>query len=339
MKKNITALLIFLTSLSFKTSAHEVPGKTLTVPTEVNKWFGAWEMVCKKIYRVDSLKAVEFVFFDAKYIYSTSNISVPAGEIIDGPSLLGKRFTWKRKEHEGKITLPTEQIVPVGLMSFASPLENENAFFVMPLLSFWEAAGVKSKELGLELLVTGVFLHEFSHSQQMQNFGKKMTWYEQHNKFTVDFSDDIVQDYFEKDSIYELQFRKETSRFYEAASDKADLSLLTGQALGMHNARQEKYFTGDLEIFKEIDNFFLTMEGLGQYTMYAWLVHPEGANIPAEIAQKAVRRGGKSWSQEEGLSLFLVLSKISVPANWSGLMFGNETISVIDLIKKGTGKK
>ena len=68
--------------------------------------------------------------------------------------------------------------------------------------------------------------------------------------------------------------------------------------------------------------------------MYAWLIHPKGGNIPADTALKAVRRGGKSWSQEEGLSLFLLLNKRMKPAKFGPLMFGSDTVSVIELIKK-----
>jgi len=340
MKKTIQALLILAVLVSFKPAKHLTSFNPAQELEGVKKWFAAWEMVSRDIYRINSLKPVEFVFFDEKFIYSTSPVSVPNGEIIDGPSLFDKKLTWRKKEHDGNITLPGKQVVPVGLMSFASPMENQNSFFVMPLLSFWETAGVKSKETGLDMLVTGVFLHEFAHTQQMQNYGKKMTAYEQTNTFKVEFSDDIVQEYFEKDSVYELKFRKEVSLFYNAAaSTKANFRGLTNLGLEMHKKRQLDYFTGDLKILNEIDDFFLTMEGIGQYTMYAWLIHPKGGNIPVEAALKAARRGGKSWSQEEGLSLFLILSKLTKPDKFADLMFGNETVSIIELIKNAIAKK
>ncbi len=98
------------------------------------------------------------------------------------------------------------------------------------------------------------------------------------------------------------------------------------------NYRQQKYFTGDKEILRSIDDFFLTMEGVGQFTMYAWLIHPAGGHLTAKNALAGVRRGKKWWSQDEGLSLFLVLNRLSKTKYWASFMFGNKTVSVIDLI-------
>ena len=333
----IRSLLLLIVFISFK-----APGplkqelKNEAALKGVEQWFAAWELVCKEIYKIESVMPVEFVFFEDTYIYSTSVVSIAEGELIEGPELFKKKLAWKRALHNGKITLPDKQVVPVGLMSFASVLEtgNKNSFFVMPLPEFWKAAGVQSKELGLDNLVTGVFLHEFSHTQQMQNFGKKMTAYEQQYKFETAFSDDIIQDYFEKDSAYNAGFINEPALFYAAAANKnkTKLKTLTKQAIENFRLRQNRYFTAGKTHFKEIDDFFLTMEGLGQFTMYVWLIHPKGGNIPADIALKGVRRGGRSWSQEEGLALFLILEKLSKPERWCKLMFGNKTESVIELI-------
>ena len=261
---------------------------------------------------------------------------MPNGELIAGPKLFGKQLNWKRSEHDGKITLPNRQIVSVGLMSFASELKNKNAFFVMPLPGFWKKAGVESEILGLENLVTGVFLHEFTHAQQIQNFGAKISEYERTYKFVTELSDNIVQNYFEKDAEYNYVFRQEVKLLYDAAAenDKTRFAALIKEAIEKLRLRQNKYFTGDKSHFREIDDLFLTMEGFGQFTMYLWLTSPQGANLSPEIALKGVRRGGKQWSQEEGLALFLLLDKLSKSENWAKSMFGTKTESVINLILK-----
>ena len=98
--------------------------------------------------------------------------------------------------------------------------------------------------------------------------------------------------------------------------------------------RQSEYFKGQYFSLKEIDNFFLTMEGLGQYSMYLWLTHPKGGNINKKAAIEGVRRGGKWWSQDEGLALFLILGNLSSPQTWAKEMFGNKTENVVLLISK-----
>jgi hypothetical protein len=334
----IFAVLLITQNLAAEPASLQAENKIDPALQPVAKWFNAWELVCRDIYGIDVIRPVEFVFFDKKNVYSTSIIYVSTGEIIEGPSLFGKKAAWKKSPHDGKIILPDNQTVPVGLMSFASPLsgEGKNAFFVMPLPAFWDSAGVRSKELGLDNLVTGVFLHEFAHSQQMQNFGVRMTMYEKDKLFVgLNFTDDIIQDIFETDSVYNAAFREETALFYAAANTKGKKRVSAVKlAMTMLESRQQEYFTGERLLLKEVDDFFLTMEGVGQYTMYAWLIHPRGGNIEAKDALAGVRRGKKSWSQEEGLPLFLVLELFSKPTQWGKLMFGTETVSVVELINE-----
>ncbi len=332
MKQAKILMLYFVILLLFNIFAVAQQTKTSSDLQAVRKWFSAWELVSKEIYNINTLQPVEFVFFDETDVYSTSKTSVPDGEPVSGPNLLNQKLTWKKAIHNGKLTLPDKQVVPVGLMSFASPLAGENSFFVMPLPEFWKNAGVESKELGFENLVTGVFLHEFSHSQQMRNFGKKLSEYEQKHTFSVEFSDDIVQDYFKNDAIYTQHFLEEVKLFYESVTDKSNIKLT--QAIGLLKKRQQTYFTGEKNIFSELDDFFLTMEGLGQFTMYVWMIHAKGGNVSKENALTGVRRGKKWWSQEQGLALFLVLNNLSKPKQWAKLMFAKEPVSVVELIEK-----
>lgn len=327
--------IIFLLLFSFQFTSYSQKSENLAPNlVSVKKWFSAWELVSKDILKIETHQSVEFVFFDKEYVYSTSNSTIPKGEIIIGPSFLKKKLIWKKALHEGKITLPDNQIVPIGMMAFASSFGDKHAFFIMPLPKFWQEMGIESKELGLENLITGVFLHEFAHTQQMQNFGKQISFYEKQYKFDVDLSDDIIQDYFKKDSVYVAGFKKEVAFFYDVAHSGQNIN----KALEEFKNRQSQYFKGDRVHLKELDNFFLTMEGLGQYLMYVWFTHPKGANIAKEVALKGTRRGGKYWSQEEGFALFLVLEQFAKP-QWAKKMFGREVITVLEVIEKEVKEK
>ena len=84
----------------------------------------------------------------------------------------------------------------------------------------------------------------------------------------------------------------------------------------------------------KIDNLFLTMEGLGQYLIYVWLTHPNGGNIRKDVAIEGVRRKRKSWSQDEGFALFLILDQLLEPKKWVKQMFGNKVESIINLVHR-----
>ena len=338
MRRSIPGFLLAILFGSCVSADRAAPVEDPAFFNGLSKWFSAWELVSKDIYHLEDLAPVEFVFFDSQFVYSTSDITVPEGDLVKGPDLLNRKFVWKRALHNDSITLPDKSRVPVGLMSFASELKEEKnrSFFVMPLQQFWDIQGVTSKELGNDNLVTGVFLHEFSHSQQMQNFGRKITELENANDFGIEFSDDIVQHLFGKDSVYTALFTNENNLLYEAVNVKdsvvKDSLIRTG--LDAFRSRHHKYFTAKYESLKNIDEFFLTMEGLGQFTMYAWLTHKDGANLPPQTAIDGVRRGKKWWSQEEGFALFLLLAQFSDPGKWAKQLFGDNTESVVNLINQ-----
>lgn len=336
--KNLFFILIsiFIGTAVFSQTSIDEKGRDMAFYEATNKWFSAWKLVSEDLYHIHKVRPVEFIFFDDKYVYSTSTTTIKAGTNVKGCNLMNLSFKWKKVIHNDSILLPDKSILPISLMSFAAaiPGEKNKSFFVMPLPGYWEKSGTVSNELGLDNLVTGVFIHEFSHSQQMQNFGKSMTLFEKKNNFDVEFSDDIVQNIFSKDSSYTELYKVEAKSFFESVRNQIVDKVLVKDALRLMTQRQGEYFKGRFSSLKEIDKFFLTMEGLGQYSMYLWLTNPRGGNIEKNMAIKGVRRGGKWWSQDEGFALFLIVDKLSKPNSWASKMFGYKTENVVDLINK-----
>jgi hypothetical protein len=338
MIKVVFLFISLLTGLNIcgQVKTGDDPQRDLAFYDATSKWFSAWKLISKDIYGIDKVQPVEFVFFDDKYVYSTSGITIKNGSAVRGASLLNLNLTWKKSLHNDTLTLPDQSVVPVNLMSFAAeiPTEINRSFFVMPLPGYWQNKGVSSKELGLDNLVTGVFIHEFSHSQQMQNFGKTMTVYEEQTDYGVEFSDDIVQNIFGNNPAYLNLYNKEVSHLYASVSGNSLDKKALNEGLTIMRQRQTGYFKEKFKALAEIDNFFLTMEGLGQYSMYLWLTHAEGGNIKKEVAIEGVRRSKKWWSQDEGFALFLILDRLATPDKWAKEMFGNNPESVTVLINK-----
>jgi hypothetical protein len=78
------------------------------------------------------------------------------------------------------------------------------------------------------------------------------------------------------------------------------------------------------------------MEGVGQYTMYAWLAHPKGGNLEKSQAFNATRT--KSWIQDEGFGLTILLAELENPKKWSEKVFGPNSYTIIDLLKNEINK-
>ena len=204
----------------------------------------------------------------------------------------------------------------------------------MALPSFWKSKEVGSEELGDQNFYTAIFLHEFAHSQQSKNFGRQLDTFARTHDFENNLNDDMIQKEFAKDSLYVSNLTSEIQVFYDAyfSKDTSDLKRLVKKGLKMYKERQKRYFTGKKEIYKELDDFFLTMEGIGQYVAFNWLTSKEGANLSAQTAIEGLRRNKDNWAQDESLALFLIYTKISNP-DLGKEMFDNELLYITDLIE------
>lgn len=339
MKKNALILITFL----FYSSIYSRPiddfyKEDIEFYTITDQWFNAWELVYTDIYGMKEIQPVDFVFFDDRYVYSTSEITIPQGEFVKGNNLLNLNLTWKKSLHNGRITLPDKSEVPVDIMAYAAenPLNFKKPYFIMPLPSFWNNRGVESKELGLNKMITGIFVHEFSHTQQMQNFGKGITAFQNESKFNLELDDNVIQNLFQHDSLYTQMFLAEVDVLYEAiASNKINNSKVK-RGIELMKKRRSTFFKGQFANLEQIENLFLTMEGFGQYSMFVWLTHKNGGNIIYDQAVKGIRRNKKWWSQDEGLVLFLILERYIEPKIWAREMFGNNLKDVIYLLEKYT---
>ncbi|AXY78448.1 hypothetical protein D3H65_32645 [Paraflavitalea soli] len=302
----------------------------------LDKWFTAWELTSTRKFALLPVPAPAILLYDDKHVYTISAVSAPDSAVpYTGPAFFDQQLPWKRGPHHDTLTIPDGKKVPVGLMSFAASDSSGHPFFVMAAPGFWKAAGVESKELGLDNLLTAVFLHEFSHTRQQAGMGAMVDSIEKTHSFKdPELSDDIVQHTFQNDSNYVRSFRAEVSKFYEAAfaGDKEKTKQLTREALLLLKKRQSTYFIKEHAVLKPLDDIFLTMEGLGQFAGFYWLQDPSGANIPFEKAVEGMRRKRNQWSQEEGLAMFLVLDKLTKP-NWSNDLFGEHPKNIIALLE------
>lgn len=338
--KNILVILVLFT-MSF---CNQVKKDTIKSENEieegligVQEWFDAWELIAADILEIQAQEPPLLIFFNDQYVFTNSNEPAKNSIKVNGPTYFGKELHWSKAEHYDSLTLPTGQKVPIGLMSFAGSTSNgsEEAFFIMGVPSFWKDAKVTSNELGDENLYTSVFLHEFAHSQQNRIFGVRLDQFEKSNEFKFELSDDMIQEDFEKDSAYLKDVKDEIATFYRAfhSDNNKETKQLLIKGLNMYKQRQEKYFVKERAIYKTLDDFFLTMEGIGQYVAVAWLTHPEGADLSIEHAVEGMRRGGKWWSQDESLALFLIYNKITKP-DLGSEMFGTKLYTINQLLEE-----
>ncbi len=265
----------------------------------LNAALARWVVVEREQLRLAPAPLPTIVTADERCAYTASGGSLP--------------LRWTARVHGGKAELPDGSKAPVTVMSFAGPATGKSgAFFVMTLPSVWRKGGVTSG-LGLERLMTGVLLHEMMHTRQFAIAGPLIAALEAKGTLPKEFSDDALQEAFQRDPAYLAAYRSEAAMLYAAVfePDERRARALARSGLAMMDARRARWLGGRNGDWGRADQLFLAMEGLGQWLFYA---HAHGATPGRRADPTAVRftrRDQKWWSQDEGLALFLLLDRFA----------------------------
>ncbi len=243
-----------------------------------------------------------FVLFDASCVYRGNRNMNPQGEA-----------------HTGTVALPNGQSVPAQVTSFSVSGEGKD-FMVMALPPIWRAANVQS-ELTLETLLVAVFVHELTHTRQFAAVNPIFEALDARGLLDENINDDIVQTRFREVPEFVADIDAERELLFRAAAARTDeeARAITREALARMHARRARHYVGADERYGTLEDVFLTMEGVAQWTAYQWLLSPQGGGFTAEFLLPNLRRGGRQWSQDEGLAIFLVVDRL-VP-DWKARTF------------------
>jgi hypothetical protein len=99
-----------------------------------------------------------------------------------------------------------------------------------------------------------------------------------------------------------------------SAENLADCREAVRQFLAISDERQKRFFVGEKRGYKELEDIFLSLEGLAMLAQYKTARDraPKGEDWLKTLITLAQRTD--SWSQETGLGLFLLIERL-VP-NW-----------------------
>ena len=276
----------------------------------------AWRLSVRESLHVSEKgEAVSSVFFDATCVYRGARNVARRGEV-----------------HGGTVRLPDGKTMPPRVTSFAAPDEqHRGAFMVMALPEIWRAGGVQS-ELTLETLMVSVFVHEMTHTRQFSVINPKIDEIDKRWKLGDDLNDDIVQTRFRETPEFVADIDAERALLFRAAAAATDEEARAAarEALTRINARRTRYYVGDDEKLADLEDIFLTMEGVAQWAAFTWLVHPSGGAFAVETALPLFRRGGRQWSQDEGLAIYLVIDRL-VPG-WTQRSFADQPVTALRLL-------
>jgi hypothetical protein len=269
------------------------------------------------------------VFFDSLCVHRLEPVSGAGGGSFQAE---GQSFALGSSEHGGVIRLPDGESVPPRLISFASRRRNGEMFFVMSLPAIWISSGRGPRA---DLLATAVFMHEFAHTQSPA-FGARIDALIRRG--LPESVDDVIQKRFDSLPAFQRAYEAERDHLFEAAAAPSRTAAFAAarRALALIDQRRARFFRGTNALYADGEDIFLSMEGSGQWAAYRWLIDPRGGALRPEEALPFIRRGGRRWSQDEGLALLLVVSRLDPSAPRE--LFGPTPTTIIPLLRRATAR-
>ena len=273
-----------------------------------------WPLVSHEIFKLASPDPhVTYVLFDATCAFTSKDAR-----------------NWSAVAHDGQVALPDGQKMPAQVTSFAAPAPDGSAMMVMGLPTIWRAGDVSS-EMGLERLMYAVLAHEMTHTRQFPDYGPRIDALAAVTGIGEDMTDDIIQDKFASNAEFAASVERERDILFAAAAqtDDARAKALAVEAQTLIAARRSKWLVGENAPLAELEDIFLTMEGAGQFSGFAWLSNSDGGGLDRPAALKGMRRG-KRWSQDLGLALFMALDRLE--PGWPTQVFAAQPKSALILL-------
>lgn len=310
-------------------AASESPSRECRFLGEPRAWTAealqAWQRLDRQRLRIANPVNPAIALFDEKCVYRLTPDRW--GDFSAG----GRRFRSSATRHSGQVTLPDGTTVPATRLAFASPTSDGGMFFIMALPSLWRANAAEQRDPRLLSMV--VFMHEFTHTQQADGMGARVDRLLAQG-LPEDATDDIVQERFADRPGYREAWEAERDALYAAAQapNASQTRVHLRDGLDRMLARQAQWFTGEDALYAEADDVFLTMEGTGNWSAWAWLTDPQGGAMSSPDAIAFIRGRSSHWSQDEGFALLLAIDRLT--PDWPTQAFGTRPMTAEEMANR-----
>jgi hypothetical protein len=281
----------------------------------------SWERTAAEELRLEAVPPSRIILFDERCLY----------EIVSGRGESTLTLEESGKPHDGNITLPNGAVIPAQIVSFAAPFgEDREPFLVMALPSVWRVAARHRDDPLLHTLMQSVLVHEMTHTSQAGPLWSRLDELQALHALGDDLDDDIVQTRFATRAGFRVAYEKERELLYAAAAepDLARRRALAATALRSMTERRALYFRDDDSFYAELEEIFLTMEGVANWAAWRSAI---AAGMPEKEALALIRRNGRFWSQDQGLALFLLIDTL-LP-DWQQQLF-HQNAGASELLKR-----
>jgi hypothetical protein len=299
-----------------------------------------WDVASREFLRLEPAPLPWMVFIDTACVWHVApdadgDAALAAALAPAGAPLRVLDYTVELRgvAHTGTVRLPGGQEVPAAPLSFAAPYGDAGAaFFVIGMPSVWMRDPRHAADPDIGWLIDAVLVHEMTHTQQVASVYRRIDALAARTPDPERLDDDVIQTRFDRIPAFRSSVVEETALLYRAADAPGTAAYreLVTSALRTADERRARWLSGEDEIYAELEDVFLGMEGAAQWAAYQLALRHAGRDADPREVLTRFRRGGRFWSQDLGLALFLALDAHG--PGWQKRVFGPEPASVRALL-------
>jgi hypothetical protein len=300
-----------------------------------------WIHVCRTELGIDPGTLPWIIFYDSarSWHVSPDMTKIPANKRLNhSVSYNGKTYPIFEIEHSGSFWVPEREPMDANSLAVATmPYDdNRKSFFISPVARYFHRLGPPDQAQFLAILLAGLNIHELTHTRQLNHVIPQVLKAQKKYSLPESLDDNTIERTFEAKEDYKKLFFEEKTHLWNAvfANDRDSVNRELKTALDLAAKRKKNFFVGDHEGFKHVDDIFLALEGSAMWAQYqAILKYATPGPTPKQVLFMMLQ-ATSSWSQEEGLALFMIINKL-VPG-WQKSFFSTELPSPIEMLKKYT---
>lgn len=290
-----------------------------------------WTQVGEQLLRVEPRPFPSLVLFDDECVYHVNP---------------GERWNVTAERHVGSVRLPNGRaIAPVGVAITSPTVDDTGVFLAIALPDAWRADPRYSAfetRSGWERYLIGAFAHEMAHARMLEFLLPRLRALEVAiYPDTVD--DNVVQKRFGSDRAFAQSIRTETELLYRAtiSPTMSTRAQYVRDALALMRERWARYYVGDYQSWRELEQVFLDIEGVAQWVAFhvRWGADVGASRAPGSIFERLLRRfrdTGEAWSEDQGLLLIFALDGL-VP-DWQRQLIAPRAPTAFELLSQAVAR-
>ena len=279
-----------------------------------------WDVTARRNLRLTTPPIPWIVFYDETGAWHLNAESgrVPAATMTKSTLRFGtRRYPLSFAAHSGKFWVPDGDSLPAvpraGTLLYS---KNTKAFSAVPLPALFRQMGAPEDAGDLDRLFVTLAIHELTHTRQLVDIDRRIAQLRPKYHLLPEVDDDVIENRFSMDTAYTPLAGQERAAFNEAvfAKTSAEAKAAARRALKLVDQRRSQFMTGPFAGYAELEDYFLVLEGTGMWAQFEATKRGAPKGEPWQQTLAMLMNRTASWSQGEGLALFVLLDRFQ--PNW-----------------------